>query len=163
MTSDRPVYTDTSFFTNKLKVMNTDYLSPFSKSLLTGLFAGISATFICIIFNVIYKDETSFPFSSFINVSTLIFGVNILFVVIGVVYYWFIRYLKHGDVFFIATFILITLFCILKTNSIHRSDNPIWNIEFHHLLIAMIVIMSISACIGIPVLFRSKRFEEHVL
>lgn len=143
--------------------MNSSYLTPFAKSLLTGLFAGISATFICIIFNVIYKNETSFPFSNFINVSTLIFGVNILFVVIGVVYYWFIKYLKRGELFFIATFILLTLFCIFKSNTIHRSDNQTWNIEFHHLLIAMILIMSISASIGIPVLFHSKRFEEHVL
>jgi len=143
--------------------MNSSYLTPFAKSLLTGLFAGISATFICIIYNVISRDENSFPLFNFINVSSLIFGVNILFVVIGIVYYWFINFLKRGELFFIGTFILITGYCIFKTNDIHRSDNPIWNLEFHHLLIAMIVIMSISAFVGIPVLFHSKRFEEHVL
>jgi hypothetical protein len=143
--------------------MNTSYLTPFSKSVLTGLFAGIAATFICIIYSAVFRSETGYELFNFINVSSLIFGVNTLFVVIGVVYYWFIKYLKRGDLFFVATLAVISLFCILETHHIHRTDYQAWNIQFHHLLIAMIVIMSISAAIGIPVLFHSRRFEEHVL
>jgi hypothetical protein len=143
--------------------MTSTYLTPFSKSLLTGLFAGIAATFICIIYNVIYRDETGFPLFNFINVSSLIFGVNILFMLIGIFYYWFIKYLKRGELFFIGVFIVLTLFCILKVKDIHRSDDQLWNLEFHHLLIAMVIIMGIAASVGIPVLFHSRRFEEHVL
>jgi hypothetical protein len=143
--------------------MNASYLTKFSKSLLTGLFAGISATFICIIYNVIFRGETGYQLFNFINVSSLIFGVNILFLVIGVVYYWFIKYLKRGgDIFYIGTFILIAVICILKTSGIHRTDDQTWNIEFHHLLIAMIIIMGLAA-IGIPVMYHSKKFEEHIL
>lgn len=152
----------TSFFTYKSKAMNS-YLTPFSKSLLTGLFAGISATFICIIYNVIFRDETRFQLFNIINVSSLIFGVNVLFMVIGIVYYWFIKYIKRGQLFFIATFVLLTAYFVFKTSDIHRSDDQAVNMEFHHLLIAMIIIMSISAAIGIPVLFHSKRFEDNVL
>src|SRR5262245_23126241 len=152
------------FFTYKIKkAMNSSYLTPFSKALLTGLFAGISATFICIIYNIIFRDETGYQLFNFINVSSLIFGVNVLFVVIGIIYYWFIKYMKRGDLFFAGVFILLTLFLIFKTSGIHRSDDQTVNVEFHHLLIAMIIIMSISASIGIPVLFHSKRFEDNVL
>ena len=143
--------------------MNSSYLTTFSKALLTGVFAGISATFICIIYNVIFRDETGYQLFNLINVSSLIFGVNILFMLIGVIYYWFIKYLKRGEIVYIGVFILISVFCILKTYGIHRTDDPASNIEFHHLLIAMIVILSIAASIGIPVMFHSKRFEEHVL
>ena len=116
--------------------MTSTYLTPFSKSVLTGLFAGIAATFICIIYNVIYRDETSFPLFNFINVSSLIFCVNILVTLIGVVYYWFTKYMKRGELFFIAAFVLITLWCVLQAGGIHRSTDTLWNMEFHHLLIA---------------------------
>lgn len=143
--------------------MSSSYLTPFSKALLTGLFAGIAATFICIIYNVIYRDETSFPLFNFINVSSLIFLVNILFMVIGVVYYWFIKYIRRGELFFIFTFVLLTLVCILNVSGIHRSDDQLWNLEFHHLLIAMVIIMGIAAAFGIPVLYHNRRFEDTVL
>jgi hypothetical protein len=143
--------------------MNSSYLTPFSKSLLTGVFAGISATFICIIYNVIFRDETGYQLFNLINVSSLIFGVNIAFMLIGVIYYWFIKFLKRGEIVYIGVFILITVFGIIKTYGIQRTDDQVANIEFHHLFIAMIVIWSIAASIGIPVMYHSKRFEEHVL
>jgi len=143
--------------------MPATYLTPFSKSILTGLFAGIASTFICIIYNVIYRDETAFPLFNFINVSSLIFGVNVLFLVIGVIYYWFIKYIKRGQLFFIITFILITLLGVFSVSGIHRSDDQVWNIEFHHLFDAMIIIMGIAAAIGIPWLYHSKRFEDYVI
>jgi len=145
-------------------VMNSSYLTPFSKALLTGVFAGISATFICIIYNVIFRDETGYQLFNLINVSSLIFGVNIAFMLIGVIYYWFIKYLKRsGEMVYIGVFILITILGILKTSGIQRTDDLVANIQFHHLFIAMIVIWSIAASIGIPVMFHSKSFEEHVL
>ena len=142
---------------------SSSYLTPFSKALLTGLFAGIAATFLCIIYSAIYHNETDFPLFNFINVSSLIFCVNILFVIIGVMYYWFTKYIKRGELLFVALFILITLFGILKTSDIHRSSEPLWNLEFHHLFIALLVIMGIAAAVGIPVLYHNKRFEDTVL
>jgi hypothetical protein len=143
--------------------MRSSYLTPFSKALLTGLFVGIAATFVCIIYNIIWRNETDFPLFNFINVSSLIFAVNILFVVIGVVYYWFTRYIKRGEIFFIVLFTIITLLCILKVADIHRSGDAVWNLQFHHLMIAMLVIMGISAVFGIPFLYHNKGFEDTVL
>jgi hypothetical protein len=143
--------------------MNSSYLTTFSRALLTGVFAGISATFVCIIYNVIFRDETSYQLFNLINVSSLIFGVNIAFMLIGIIYYWFIKFLKRGEIIYIGVFILITILGIVKTSGIQRTDDVAANIQFHHLFIAMIVIWSMAASIGIPVLFHSKRFEEHVL
>jgi hypothetical protein len=144
--------------------MYSNYLTPFSKSLLTGVFSGIAATFICIIYNIVYRDETSFGLFPFINVSSLIFLVNILFMFIGVVHYWFMKFIKRGgEVVYAIFFALLTIFLIFKIPDIHRVNDITENTEFHHLLIAMTVIMGIAAAIGIPLLFHSKKFEEEVL
>jgi hypothetical protein len=143
--------------------MYSNYLTPFSKSLLTGVFAGISATFICIIYNIVYRDETSYGLFSFFNVSSLIFGVNTLFILIGVVHYWFTKFIKRGEMVYATFFILLTIFLIVKIPGIHRVNDVTENTEFHHLAIAMTVIMGIAAAIGIPLLFHSKKFEEEVL
>ena len=143
--------------------MYSNYLTPFSKSLLTGVFAGISATFICIIYNIVYRDETSYGLFSFFNVSSLIFAVNVLFMFIGVVHYWFTNFIKRGELVYAAFFLLVTIFLIVKIPGIHRVNDVTENTEFHHLAIAMTVILGIAAAIGIPVLFHSKKFEEEVL
>jgi len=144
--------------------MYSNYLTPFSKSLLTGVFAGISATFICIIYNIIYRGETSYGLFSIFNVSSLIFGVNILFMFIGVVHYWFTKFIKRGEeVVYAIFFALLTIFLIIKIPGTHRVNDITENTEFHHLTIAMTLIMGIAAAIGIPVLVHSKKFEEEVL
>jgi hypothetical protein len=144
--------------------MYSNYLTPFSKSLLTGVFTGISATFICIIYNIVYRDETSYGLFSFFNVSSLIFAVNILFMFIGVLHYWFTKFIKRGgEMIYAAFFILLTILLIVKIPGIHRVNDVTENTEFHHLAIAMTLIMGLAAAIGIPVLFHSKKFEEEVL
>ena len=144
--------------------MYSNYLTPFSKSLLTGVFAGISATFICIIYNIVYRDETSYGLFSFFNVSSLIFAVNVLFMFIGVIHYWFTNFIKRGgEMVYAAFFILVTIFLVVKIPGFHRVNDVTQNTEFHHLAIAMTLILGIAAAIGIPVLFHSKKFEEEVL
>ena len=144
--------------------MYSNYLTPFSKSLLTGVFAGISATFICIIYNIIYRGETSYGLFSIFNVSSLIFGVNILFMFIGVVHYWFTKFIKRGgEVVYAIFFALLTIFLIIKIPGTHRVNDITENTEFHHLAIAMTLIMGVGAAIGIPLLVHSRKFEETVL
>jgi hypothetical protein len=140
----------------------TSYHDRFTKAMLTGLFAGIIATVVCLGYNIFYREHTGFPLASIINVSSLIFFVNILFVIIGIIYYGFIQS-KKGDLAFTIVFILLTVFFCWRALYSHRSDEALLNNEFHHLLIAMIIIMGIAASIGIPLLFHSKKFEEHVL
>ena len=134
----------------------------FSGALLTGVFAGFAGTIICLIFNIIYRDDTGFLPSAIINVSSLIFAVNILFVFIGLAYFVCLRYLPKGDAIFEAIFILLTLFCLLATSGAHRSDDAVVNHQFRGLLSGVIIILGIC-CGAMPVMFHNRRFREHVI
>ncbi|MFL5774311.1 MAG: hypothetical protein ACJ75F_14205 [Flavisolibacter sp.] len=143
--------------------MKNSYLTPFTKALLTGLFAGIIATVTCLAFNIAFREKTNYQPASLINVSSLIFVVNLIFLVIGIVYYGFIKFFKRGDIVFIIVFILLTAFLAWKADEINFSSDSSTNLEFHQLLMAMVIIMGVFAAIIIPMLYRSKKFEDHVL
>ncbi|MDO6432059.1 hypothetical protein Q4E93_15765 [Flavitalea sp. BT771] len=134
----------------------------FSGALLTGVFAGFAGTIICLVFNIIYRDDTGFLPSAIINVSSLIFAVNILFVFIGLAYFLCVRYLPKGDIAFEVIFLLLTLVCLLGTSGVHRSDDAVVNHQFKGLLMGVIIILGIC-CAAMPVMFRNKRFREHVI
>jgi len=135
--------------------------SRFSKGLLTGVFAGFAATVICLIYNAWYRGSSGFQLSGIINVSSLIFAINTVFLFIGVLY-GFINTLKKGDILFVILFLLIIVFCIWKTEGVQRTDNQQLNTEFRQLLLGVVLITGI-AVLSIPVLFHSKKFEEHVI
>lgn len=144
----------------------TDYdfkKSLFTRAMLTGLFVGIIATVFCLFYDVIFRESTRFSLGPLINVSTLIFAVNLLFFVIGIVYYGFLKAFKKGDVFFIIAFALLTIFCIWKAEGVHRSDDQLLNSEFKELLLGVIIILGVAASFAIPYLFHNKKFEENVL
>ena len=138
------------------------YQTKFSRALLTGVFAGFVASVLCVIYTVIYRERTNFQPADIINVSTIIFGVNLLFLVIGMIYYGFIRLFKKGDLIFLIVFILLTIYCLWQGQRVHRSDDHLLNMEFHQLLLAMLISLGIGA-IAIPFLYHSKKFEEYVL
>ena len=143
--------------------MKSTYLTPFSKAILTGLFAGIMATVLCLAYNIFYRDSTGFALSNYINVSSLIFAVNLLFFLIGVIYYGFLRLARSGEKIFVAVFLLLTVVLAYLGGNIHRSDIPLLNKEFHQLLLPMIIVMGLCAAIGIPFLYHNRKFEETVL
>lgn len=134
----------------------------FSGALLTGVFAGFAGTIICLAFNIIYRDDTGFLPSAFINVSSLIFAVNILFVFIGLLYFVCLRWLPKGDILFAVLFLLLTLFCLLETSGVHRSDDALVNHQFKGLLSGIIIILGVCT-MAMPVLFHNKNFKEHVI
>jgi hypothetical protein len=143
--------------------MNYEYhQSPFSKAMLTGVFVGFVVTIICLIYNIIYRDSTGFLPADFINVSSLIFAVNLLFWLIGIVYFILLKSFKKGNIFFLVLFGLFAAFCIWRSAVMHRWDDTHLNAQFKGLLEGILVIMTIGIFI-IPYLFHNKKFEEHVL
>jgi len=137
--------------------------TPFQKALLTGVFVGFAATIICLVYNVAYRESTGFTPSILINVSSLIFAINILFVLIGMTYYAFIKALPKGEFLFIGLSILITVFCLFKAENAHRSDDYTVNVQFRGLLAGIIFIVGLGACFFLPLLFHNKKFEDNVL
>jgi len=71
--------------------MNYDYpQSDLSRSILSGLFAGIVATVANLIFGFIYRGVTNVTNFNILDVSTTIFGSIILLMVCGVLFYFFV-------------------------------------------------------------------------
>ena len=137
--------------------------SRFYQSMMTGFFVGFFATVICLAYNIVYRDKTGFPLSSFINVSSIIFTVNILFPVIGMIYYWFVTTFKKADIVFVIVFLLLTAFFAWRTELVHRTDDHSLNIEFKNLLLGIVLILGISASVFIPLFCHNKKFKEMVL
>ena len=140
-----------------------DFPKPaFSQTLITGVFVGYLATVFCLVYNIIFRDRTGFPLSDFINVSTIIFLVNLIFPVIGIVYYGIIATCKRADLIFDILCVLVLSFCIWKTETVHRTTEAHLNAEFKTLLLGIVIILGIGSFL-IPVLYHSQKFKEAVL
>jgi hypothetical protein len=142
--------------------MNNERYSIFFKAMMTGLFVGIIDTLICLVFNIAYRNATGYLPSSLINVSSLIFVVNLLLLVIGIIYFFFLSASKRGDVLFEVVAIAVTVWLIWKTAELTRFGDPKLDSGFRGLLGGIILILGAStACI--PFLFRSRRFVDAVI
>lgn len=142
--------------------MNNERYSIFFKAMMTGLFVGIIDTLICLIYNLAYRSETGYLPSSLINVSSLIFMVNLLLLIIGIVFFFFLRVSKRGDILFAVVAIALTAWLIWKTAGLTRFGDPKLDSGFRGLLGGIILILGAST-VCIPFLFRSRRFMDAII
>jgi hypothetical protein len=140
-----------------------NFQTPFSKAFLTGLFAGIVSTFVCLTYNLAYRAETGFMPTAIINVASIIFGVNILFIVIGLIYYVLTTLSRKGELLFIILFSLLTVFLSWKAEGVNRFADHEMTLQFRGLLLGVVLITGIGASFWIPFLFHNKKFERNVL
>jgi hypothetical protein len=136
--------------------------SIFFKAMMTGLFVGIIDTLICLVYNVVYRNATGYLPSSLINVSSLIFAVNLLLLVIGIVYFLFLWAFKRGDVIFEVVAVAVTAWLIWKTAGLTRFDDARLDSGFRGLLGGIVLILGAST-VCIPFLYRSRRFLDAVI
>jgi hypothetical protein len=137
--------------------------SPFYRSLMTGLFVGIIDTLVCLVYNLVYRNSTGFQLSDIINVSSLIFFVNLLFPIIGMVYNGFLKWFKKGDLVYVIVFLVLTLFFAWRSEVVHRANDKTINHEFRTLLLGIVLILGVSAALLVPYLYHNKKFEEYVV
>jgi hypothetical protein len=135
--------------------------SLFSKAILTGVCVGFFSTIVCLVYNIIFRESTGYSTTEYINVSTLIFAVNLMFLIIGVLYFIFLRWFKKGNLIFEIVFALLTLFCAWRAVQVHL-DTRTTTVEFRELLVGVIVILGIGAAL-IPLLFHNRKFHEAFL
>jgi len=135
----------------------------FYRSFMTCVFAGLIGTVLCMFYDLAFVQIMKFPLSAIINVSTLIFAINIIFLVIGVLYYGLITSSRYGETAYITVFILITAFLLWKIQGFQRTDIPSINIQFRYLSSGIVIILGVLASIAVPFLYRSKKFDEYVL
>src|SRR5579863_7651894 len=140
--------------------MNNERSSIFFKAMMTGLFVGIIDTVICLAYNLGYRNYTGYLPSSLINVSSLIFAVNLLLLVIGIVYFFFLRTFRRGDILFEVVAIAVTVWLIVKTAGLSRFDDPKLDTGFRGLLGGIVVILGGSS---VSSLGSSKRESPAVL
>ncbi|HVS97856.1 MAG TPA: hypothetical protein VHE54_15280 [Puia sp.] len=142
--------------------MTKDNYHAFHRAMMTGLFIGIIDTLICLAYNIGFRNYTGYIPSALINVSSLIFMVNLTMTVVGILFYVFHRNLKQGDTVFFVFFLALTAFLAWKITGIHRFDDSHDNSSFKGLLGGIVVIMGLSgACL--PFLFRSRKFVDAII
>ena len=132
---------------------------PFDKTFLTALFAGILATLVCLGYNIWFRMSTYYGPSDFINVSSIIFIVNILLMMAGVVYFAIKSWSKKGDLIYTLLFLLVIAFCIWRTMEMHRFADVKLNKEFITLLTGTILIIGIAA-LCIPYIYNHKKILD---
>ncbi|HTI90215.1 MAG TPA: hypothetical protein VL727_06470 [Puia sp.] len=142
--------------------MTNEQENVFTRAMLTGLFIGVIDTLICLAYNIGYRDLTGYTPSALINVSSLIFGVNLILLLIGMLYFVFIRLFGRRDIVFIAVFVLLTLFLIWKANTGHRFEDYALNSGWKGLILGVVAILGVSASV-LPFCFHSRFFDKYVL
>jgi hypothetical protein len=135
--------------------MKYDYpQTDLSRSVLGGLFAGIVASGANMVFVFIYRAIAQFHQFNSIDVTVIVFGSLILSIVCGVIFYWFVHYLKNGIMLYRLAVAIVTVaiiyFGIMLKGSV-TGDVPG---DFRALVIGTQVIIGGLACFLIPYLFR---------
>jgi len=88
--------------------------SIFYRSYMTCIFVGLIGTVLCMFYDLFFTEVLKFPLSAIVNVATLIFAVNIIFLVIGALYYGAVKFSKAGETAFTILFLLLTVFLFGK-------------------------------------------------
>jgi len=135
--------------------MKYDYpQTDLSRSVLGGLFAGIVASGANMVFVFIYRAIAQFHEFNSIDVTVIVFGSLILGVVCGVIFYWFVHYLKNGIMLYRVAVAIVTIaiiyFGIMLKGSV-TGDVPG---DFRALVIGTQVIIGGLAWFLIPYLFK---------
>lgn len=116
---------------------------------MAGLFAGYFAAVICVVFDVLFRENTGFPLHELINVSTLIFGVLLILPLAGCLYALIDVLFKNSALIYIVLSAIAFVLLCFGIFNIHRSADPFLNHEFQLLLLGITIITGI-AVLAVP-------------
>lgn len=143
--------------------METQEKSLFFRTFMTALFAGLVATLATVIFDMVSAQVFYFPLSFINNVSTLIFTVNILFPVLGVLYYACLKLTPKGDPIYMLICLVLTGYYAFKAWGMHADADLGRNIQIRDLFTGIALILGLIAAFAVPYFYHSKSFERNVV
>ncbi len=135
--------------------MNYDYpQTDVSRSVLGGLFAGIIGTLANVIFVAVYRSLTEFYEFNGLDITVIVFGTLLQLITCGIIFYFFVHYMKYGVSVYRTVVLVITAALIFAGIALRQSfigDAPE---EFRFMVIGTQVIIGGLAAFLIPYLFR---------
>ena len=130
---------------------------------MTAIFVGFADAVLCLIFNIVYRTLRPDFSSAILNVSIIIFGMMLVFMLVGFVYVVIRMVFRHGDLIFAVLMAVLTVIMISGIQAAHLSADPIGNASLRGEFTAFALIAGLSAAIGIPLLHGSHKFELYVV
>lgn len=138
--------------------MNYDYKQDdLSRGLLSGLFAGIVATFTNIAFVGIYRAITSFDEFNVLDITVIVFGSMLLSVVCGILFYFLVHTMKKSFAFYRIIILMVTVIIVYLGLTVRAEMFGTVPVEFRVLVIGTQIIIGMYAAFLIPYLFSHDK------
>ena len=135
--------------------MNYDYKqTDLSRSVLGGLFSGLVATILNVLFILIYRSITQYYGFDALDITTTVFGSVLLSIALGVMFYFFVHYMKKGIPFYRVVVLIVTALIIYLGITLRYTVESEITIEFRVLVVGTQAIIGVLAAFLIPYLFR---------
>ena len=137
--------------------MNYDYeQSDFSKCILAGVFSGLAATVTNLTYNYFYRDHTKYTPSGIVNITTIIFGTMILFILCSNLYYALSKAMKSGSVIYMIIFAALTLLGLWAIMGGGHETGSLLASDFKGLILGMEIICGALLTFFIPYLMKHQ-------
>ena len=138
--------------------MNYDYpQTDLSRGVLSGLFAGLVAIVANAAFVLIYRSITNYYENNGLDITVIIFGSIIQLMTCGLLFSFFVHYLKKGIGFYRVMVVLITALIFFLGIIARRSIMGSVSDDFKFMVVGTQIIIGCLAALFIPYLFRHDK------
>lgn len=129
----------------------------FGRCLLAGLFTGIVASLVIVVFNVVYRGAVDLIAYAVVMPLSIFFAFPFFNLVAGGIYYLFVAHVRRGQAWYSITILVTTVIIALATSldGGHSSDRDVE--KFRGLLLGLEIIEGFMAAFVIPFLANHPR------
>jgi len=129
-----------------------------TKCVLGATFAGLLAVAADETFNLLYRMFSGYFPSDFFNVSTLIFGTMILFLVAGILYFFLMKLVPGiANIVYTVAILAFTIFLFISALQLQRFTQPEMAAQFRFLTAGMVLIVGVMTAFLVPYFSRHYR------
>jgi len=134
------------------------------RAFMTALFVGVIDAFLCLVYNIWYRDTRPYFQSDLINVSYIIFGFIFIFCLIGLIHVGARRiFPTKGPLVYIVLMSSLTAVILYLIHTGIYSKDPVEDHSLRTESTGLVLIAGISSVVLIPLLYRSRVFEKYVV